>query len=476
MTAFVFVGPTLAESDRPRDWDVVYLPPVEQGHIHALAQEKPTAIGIVDGRFHDVPAVWHKEILWALRAGIPVYGSASMGALRAAELAPFGMRGIGKVFEQYRDGTLEDDDEVTVAHAGREDGHVQLSDAMVNIRATLHGARAQGLIGESTCQRLLDLAKKTYYPQRSLRLDLAKGRAAGLPEHEIDALRAFVAEHSVDQKKCDALAMLDVMRSEHGALPKPAADFPLQHNAFVDRSHSNGLIHDGDGDFLQITAILNEVRLRPRRYLRLRRSALGAVVPHLGAPPADARARTAAALALFRATHHLTADAEWRSWLAEHAYTQNSFASLIEDEVLGRSYRPYGGALNMPLLRALRSDPAYPRTLRRTRAKKRFLEAHGLADPSSSGPSTDKEVLRWYFTGIGRPFPGDIHRYATSLDFLDGYEFLKTVREEFHFEAGSSSALSATPEAAAYEATGTDEDDLGHRISDAVWEAEWSAR
>ncbi|MFI7388437.1 TfuA-like protein [Streptomyces sp. NPDC049813] len=475
MTAYVFVGPTLAEEDRPRDWDVVYLPPVEQGHITALVQEAPTAIGVIDGRFHDVPAVWHKEILEALHVGVPVYGSASMGALRAVELAPFGMRGIGRVFEQYLGGVLEDDDEVTVAHAGREDDHVQLSDAMVNIRATLREARARDVIGDATEQRLLDLAKATYYSRRNLRLTLAEGRAAGLPAHEIDALSAFVAEHSVDQKKCDALAMLAVMRDEHGTFPGAEARFPLQRNAFVERSHSNGLIHDGAGDFLRVDAILNEVRLRPARYLRLRRGALGTVVSRLGTPPGDARTRTSAALARFRTIHHLTADASWRSWLAEREYTQDGFTSLVEDEVLARGHRPYGGALNLPLLRALRSDADYARVVRRARAKKHFLAAHGLADPSGPGQAADKEVLRWYFASTGTPFPGDIHRYATSLDFLDGYEFLKAVRDEFHYVSGDPTTPSAVPEMAC-ETRETDEDDLKSHISAAVWQAEWPTR
>ena len=70
------------------------------------------AIGIIDGYFENIPSVWHKEILWAMSQGIHVFGSASMGALRAAELAPFGMEGVGAIFEAYRDGWLEDDDEV----------------------------------------------------------------------------------------------------------------------------------------------------------------------------------------------------------------------------------------------------------------------------------------------------------------------------------------------------------------------------
>ena len=66
---------------------------------------RPRAVGIIDGYFQQVPSVWHKEILWAMAQGVHVFGSASMGALRAAELAPFGMRGVGLIFEAYRDGS-----------------------------------------------------------------------------------------------------------------------------------------------------------------------------------------------------------------------------------------------------------------------------------------------------------------------------------------------------------------------------------
>ena len=47
-----------------------------------------------------------------MAAGTQVFGAASMGALRAAELAPFGMIGVGAIFAAYRDGRLTGDDEV----------------------------------------------------------------------------------------------------------------------------------------------------------------------------------------------------------------------------------------------------------------------------------------------------------------------------------------------------------------------------
>ena len=117
------------------------------------ATAAPRAIGIIDGGFLDVASVWHREILWALSQGVHVFGAASMGALRAAELDGFGMRGVGRIYAAYRDGcwpgydeAFEDDDEVAVIHAPPEAGGLPLSDAMVDLRDTLLAAEAAGII------------------------------------------------------------------------------------------------------------------------------------------------------------------------------------------------------------------------------------------------------------------------------------------------------------------------------------------
>jgi hypothetical protein len=94
MNAVVFAGPTIPADEIRAIVDAVCLPPVAHGDVYRVSLERPRAIGIIDGYFERQPAVWHKEILWALNEGIHVFGSASMGALRAAELAPFGMVGV----------------------------------------------------------------------------------------------------------------------------------------------------------------------------------------------------------------------------------------------------------------------------------------------------------------------------------------------------------------------------------------------
>ena len=101
MKDVIFLGPSLdlarARAICPGD----YRPPVRMGDVFRAASERPRSIVIIDGLFERIPAVWHKEILFALDRGIAVYGGSSMGALRAAELDAFGMVGIGSIYRDF---------------------------------------------------------------------------------------------------------------------------------------------------------------------------------------------------------------------------------------------------------------------------------------------------------------------------------------------------------------------------------------
>ncbi len=168
-------------------------------------------------------AIWHKEILWALAHGVRVYGAASMGALRAAELAAFGMVGVGAVFEAFRTGILEDDDEVAVAHQGREGSYRALGEAMVNIRATLHKAEQEAVIDAPTRERLIRTGKALFYPERSLAAILA---ADPTPGEATDRLARWLEQTPgarVDQKRQDAEAALLRVAADAPAFAGPPA-------------------------------------------------------------------------------------------------------------------------------------------------------------------------------------------------------------------------------------------------------------
>jgi len=164
----VFLGPTLPHAEAAALLDAIYLPPAEQGSVVRAARERSAAaIVLVDGAFGKVPAVRHKEILWALASGIPVFGAASMGAIRAAELAPFGMRGHGFVFRWYAQTLLADDDEVAVAMSPPELGSAALSEALVNIRLTLARAQREKVVSGAQRRSLEALARETPFVDRS---------------------------------------------------------------------------------------------------------------------------------------------------------------------------------------------------------------------------------------------------------------------------------------------------------------------
>jgi thiopeptide-type bacteriocin biosynthesis protein len=234
MSVYVFLGPTLPAAEAREILDAVYLPPVEQGDILRLLREKPDAIGIVDGRFQFIPSVWHKEILAALAQGVHVFGASSMGALRAAELWQFGMTGIGGIFERYRDGSLEDDDEVAVVHASADHGFRETSDAMVNIRDACEAASREGAIAPETRASLIAIAKSLYFPERSWARVFELAREAGIADSEIAAMNSFRRTH-VPLKRRDARAMLRHMAEFLRQTRQPfQPSFELERTVFLE--------------------------------------------------------------------------------------------------------------------------------------------------------------------------------------------------------------------------------------------------
>src|SRR5205809_2375312 len=213
----VFLGPSLPVAEARRVLPARYLSPVRCGDVLRVRRLKPRVIAIIDGLFETTAAVWHKEILLALEDGIAVFGAASMGALRAAELAPFGMVGVGAIFEAYRDGVYTDDDEVAVLHGPAAEGFRARSDAMVNVRATVARAVEAGVIGAESAREVIQCAKETFYQERSL--TRAMDRAWGTSRTgEAVRFRRFIEQGGyVDQKRLDALALLRHLADVYGA-------------------------------------------------------------------------------------------------------------------------------------------------------------------------------------------------------------------------------------------------------------------
>ncbi|MFF9451190.1 TfuA-like protein [Streptomyces althioticus] len=99
MVIHVFVGPSLPRSEpQLAAADVRVWPPAQHGDLFAPEISSDDTVVLIDGVYHQAPALRHKEILAAMGRGIRMVGAASIGALRAAELAPYGMHGVGRIY------------------------------------------------------------------------------------------------------------------------------------------------------------------------------------------------------------------------------------------------------------------------------------------------------------------------------------------------------------------------------------------
>lgn len=211
MELIAFGGPSIGRPDPAATRRIDFRPPARCGDITQAVSSRPVAIGLIDGVFETAAAVWHKEIVYALSEGVVVFGAASIGALRAVELEPFGMIGVGDVFRLYRDGEIEDDDEVAVQHGPEELGFLPLTEAMVNIRATLEAAAQAGILVPDEQTALCRAAKSLFYKHRTWdRILAAAGAHIAFHDAIVQFERWRVSNH-IDVKRRDALLLVDAM-------------------------------------------------------------------------------------------------------------------------------------------------------------------------------------------------------------------------------------------------------------------------
>jgi hypothetical protein len=163
----VFLGPSLPADEARALAPCTVLPPARAGDVFAVLPRRPLAIALVDGVFEGAPSVWHHELLAALDAGVAVYGGASMGALRAAELWPLGVVGVGTIFGWYRDGAVNDDDEVALYHAPPERGSRPFTVPLVDVRWAIAEAERRGLLGPRTARTILGAARALHFGDRT---------------------------------------------------------------------------------------------------------------------------------------------------------------------------------------------------------------------------------------------------------------------------------------------------------------------
>ena len=130
-----------------------------------------------------------------------------MGALRACELYPFGMIGVGNIFEDYKNGVIESDDDVAVAL--NPETLEQMSESWINMKYNFEKTVNEDIITPDECEELLQIAKETYYPKRSFNYVIKK---SSISDEKKEILLKYIKENKFDIKTEDAVKVVEYIK------------------------------------------------------------------------------------------------------------------------------------------------------------------------------------------------------------------------------------------------------------------------
>lgn len=226
-TTYVYAGPSLdTKAVHVLLPEAVVHPPVRHGDLTASPAAAGDRVVVLDGQFFQSASVRHKEICEVIDRGAAVYGAASMGALRAAELGPCGMTGSGVVHRLYASGLIERDDEVALVHTDPDAGSRPLTVAMVSVRVVLRRLVRRRVISSDDEAGVLAAAEQLPFTARTWRGILR--HAGGVSRTSADAIREVVdgPSETWDIKTQDARALLSRLARTPAPPAAPASVVP----------------------------------------------------------------------------------------------------------------------------------------------------------------------------------------------------------------------------------------------------------
>ena len=187
-------------------------PPISRGELYKAREDGAQTLVVIDGIFNQRLAISPREVVDVARDGATVFGASSMGALRAAECWPAGVRGVGTIFRLYRAGLLDSDDEVAVATVAELDFR-PISIPLINVRFAVACARREGLLSREQARQIVTAARGLHFVHRRWKTIFA---AAGMDVFGHEGLAKADLKHQ-DARLC----LAHVAVSEPSAAPVP---------------------------------------------------------------------------------------------------------------------------------------------------------------------------------------------------------------------------------------------------------------
>jgi ribosomal protein S12 methylthiotransferase accessory factor len=219
--AIIFVGPSIPLDIAKRALpNGEYRPPIKRGDLDTI--ESGQIVGIIDGVFSQTLAISPGEIRDAIGRGVVVYGAASMGALRAAEIPQ--VHGIGKIFEMYRYGAIERDDEVALLFDPST--FKPLTVPLINLRYGVERLVRSATLSKDVGDALIKACSELHYRDRTYTAIFDNSRLA----HNRDREEIAQLLSRFDLKREDALSLIETLaqvRCSNGNTTSAAAAPPF---------------------------------------------------------------------------------------------------------------------------------------------------------------------------------------------------------------------------------------------------------
>jgi len=206
----IFIGPSLPLHEARTLIDADFRPPAKRGDLLDCVRSGHRVVGLIDGYFlQEYPPSPH-EVYTAVQSGVTIFGGASLGALRAVELERFGVCGVGQVYNDYRSGAIDGDDEVALTFDPQT--FIPLSEPLINIRYTLQRAVDEQLLTDHERIRIIHRLKHMPFHERNYSVVLEE--CFSYPSQSmIKQLETFLRTHRRDVKAEDAATVLRAVSS-----------------------------------------------------------------------------------------------------------------------------------------------------------------------------------------------------------------------------------------------------------------------
>jgi hypothetical protein len=187
-------------------------PPATRGAVIEAVRSGFTRIAFIDGAIDHRDQVPLRELRLVLAIPeVQLFGAASMGAIRAVQLANYGMRGAGRVYRLFRHGVLTDSDEVFLLHAPAALRYRPLTLPLVNIRYTLRAMRRGGELTAGEARALAAYMRDVPWFDRDTRSVVAAVFAICGSTRRRRVMKAFEIAYR-DVKREDAVSLLSMLQ------------------------------------------------------------------------------------------------------------------------------------------------------------------------------------------------------------------------------------------------------------------------